>query len=184
MAVIVLLALGCEPIYIPDPIDPRLPKYTQSGNNVAGALINDTLWESRFYSDPFITVDQPTVAYTKDRDTLVFTLLGKMDNDPYSTFISFGMRHTGVFNLQSMTQLNDTKYPLGTAENGARYGSAACMQTAGSGQLYCRSVKYDEENHYITLSGTFSFTISDPLCGDKVATYGRFDFRISSIQFF
>lgn len=43
---VVLVMNSCSGEFIPDPIDPRLPKYTEEGNNVAGAFINDNTWES------------------------------------------------------------------------------------------------------------------------------------------
>ena len=183
MTAIVLLALGCDPIYIPDPIDPRLPKYTQSGNNVAGALINDTIWQSRFYIDLFSSSDEPTVAHDLSRDTTVFTFRGHFDDSEFSTMLFFGMRGTGAYSLQAMTRMNDKKYEFGKGLNTAMIyrSDQECNQIASSGQLYCRSVKYNKESNYTTLSGTFSFTVLDPKCGDKVVTYGRFDFRISGV---
>ena len=39
-------SIGCKKRFIPDPVDPRLPKYTEDGNQVAGALINETAWKT------------------------------------------------------------------------------------------------------------------------------------------
>lgn len=46
---IVLFASGClEENFIPDPSDPRLPKYTEDGNQIGGALVNDVAWKTNF----------------------------------------------------------------------------------------------------------------------------------------
>lgn len=41
------LLISCEQPIVPDPIDPRLPAYYNSGDNVAGALINDSTWVAK-----------------------------------------------------------------------------------------------------------------------------------------
>src|SRR5687768_552011 len=46
---IVLFASGClEENFIPDPSDPRLPKYSEDGNQIGGALVNDVAWKTNF----------------------------------------------------------------------------------------------------------------------------------------
>ena len=52
---IIVIALGffsCkkDSTFIPDSSDNLLPKYTENGYNIAGALINDTAWRSEFYN--------------------------------------------------------------------------------------------------------------------------------------
>lgn len=50
---VVLFLTSCDAVFVPDPVDPRLPKYTEDGNNVAGALVNGDLWHN-YYTNFFL----------------------------------------------------------------------------------------------------------------------------------
>src|SRR6478752_4585042 len=93
IGVLAFLLIACESLYIPDPIDPRLPKYTDRGNDVGGALVNGRLWKSVVTHD-WIYGSQyvPTLHYYSDQDSLDIVFSGYLEGDLY-TKISFGLSH-------------------------------------------------------------------------------------------
>ncbi|MEO5976725.1 MAG: hypothetical protein ABIS36_11540 [Chryseolinea sp.] len=181
VVLVLLSAMSCEPLYIPDPIDPRLPKYTESGNNVAGALINDQLWKSDIEYGWFGGFYEPDVYYIVNGDSLVIDFRGGMGENDYIN-ISFALKGARVTNLGSMLNLAGEKFQLGNGDNTVSIARDSSCNQMGTGQVYFRSVKYDSVNQIITLSGTFGFNIVDSVCGDVDVTYGRFDVRIVHIS--
>ncbi len=171
-------ASSCEPIYIPDPIDPRLPKYTDDGNNVAGAFINDNLWRSEYFPSWFGPNNEPEIRYFSNRDSISITFIGAVDEPNYYGDISFGFRGFGVTSLAELVELNETKIELdGITSTANAYRSSDCV-APGIGQLYFRSMTFNAETGHLTLSGTFGFNQEDPACGNISVTYGRFDFAV------
>ncbi|MEO8471913.1 MAG: hypothetical protein ABI477_06955 [Chryseolinea sp.] len=181
VVLVLLSAMSCEPLYIPDPIDPRLPKYTESGNNVAGALINDQLWKSDIEYGWFGGFYAPDVYYIVNGDSLVIDFRGGMGENDYIN-ISFALKGARVTNLGSMLNLAGEKFKLGNGDNAVSIARDSGCNQMGTGQVYFRSVTYDSVNQIITLSGTFGFNVVDSVCGDVDVTYGRFDVRIVHIS--
>ena len=168
---------SCDPVLIPDPIDPRVPKYTDDGNDVAGALINDTPWVSKYSVSLWGATNKPHIRNDLDRDSLSITFTGTWGEDNY-TSISFGFRGYNVSRASEMPKLNGAKITLDGIRGSAMiYRDSEC-KTLGIGQIYFRSVKYDSETDLITISGTFGFNQNDPVCGNLAVTYGRFDFEM------
>jgi len=95
---------SCEPVYIPDPIDPRLPKYTDDGNDVGGAFINGSLWRSEYFLSLFSGTNEPHLRYNATTDSLSINFEGKI-GESYRT-ISFGLKGYGIKSLQEMTKIN------------------------------------------------------------------------------
>lgn len=181
LASVVLLAyFSCEPIYIPDPIDPRLPKYTEEGYNVAGALVNNNLWKSQrdfsfLKSDP----NNPRIDYFLSADSLVMIFSGETDN------ITFSFKGLGITTLKELTKLNSMKLSLDGLKSSAFLSDyfEEC-ESSGLGQIYFRSVKFAEQSQRVVLSGTFGFDQNDPVCGKHSVTYGRFDYRVDNITIY
>ncbi len=169
---------SCETVYIPDPIDPRLPKYTEDGNAVGGALVNDSLWRSEYFKLLFYKRREPFLRYKTTTDSLSIEFHGTI-GESYRT-ISFGLKGYGIKSLQQMTKLNTRIINFDGVNNVAtiyRIVVEPCPTTA-KGQIFFRSVKFDPENNSLTLSGTFGFNYDDPLCGKIAVNYGRFDYIV------
>ena len=85
IALFLLALVSCEGIFIPDPIDPRLPKYTEKGYNAAGAFINKDVWKSvdessyDFGFDWSFIMDNPT-----NEGSLIKNLSNKAKEIPMS----------------------------------------------------------------------------------------------------
>lgn len=169
-----ILLMGCEPMVVQDPIDPRIPKYTESGYNVAGAFINQNVWKSVTYwnkSNVWITS-------LKNSDSLIIRFDGQQNNSPLT--ISFYLKGYTVSKFQELVNLNDTKILLdgedkaGVLETSSVMVSYSPKAIKGKGQLYFKHVQVDITNKTAVISGTFGFTTNDL----TEVSYGRFDYAV------
>ncbi|HEX3009279.1 MAG TPA: hypothetical protein VHO90_16865 [Bacteroidales bacterium] len=181
---IILLLIRCEGIFVPDPIDPRLPKYTEEGNNVAGAFINGEIWKSVLTYN----TNEPEIVLYDRKDSLSIMFEGQ--SSVYST-LEFRLSHLDIHSFDDLILLKNRKIKLDGLLN-----NAVCLQnrwdthdfnsedpnnfgTRGIGQLYIRNVIMNNSLSVAILSGTFGFSIHDSVNGNKDVSYGRFDFRFS-----
>jgi len=180
LVVIFLLVIACNGIFIPDPIDPRIPKYTEDGNNVAGAFINDNIWESivkigfpSVYNEPFITASQ-------EKDSLVLKFFGNTLGE--SSSIDFHLTGLNITSFGELVVLKGQKIQL----DGIKYTgyyienyNPASYNNRGIGQIYFKNVRFESLSSKIILSGTFGFSIND-LNGKVIkVSSGRFDYGIT-----
>ena len=86
---LVLMLISCKGVFIDDPLDPRLPKYSESGNNVAGAFINNTTWRSIVRYTLTTVTDKPLISVFAIHDSLVIHFEGEMDWAIYRNRVSF-----------------------------------------------------------------------------------------------
>lgn len=176
LAIACCLLLGsCEGVFVPDPVDPRMPRYTDSGNNVAGAYINGNVWSSKVFFGIVGSSNQPFINYYPTADSVSITFIGAMKDDAYAT-ISFGIKGLKIFMLRDMTKLDNKDFNLGTANFGGYYSLYDDCPVSGMGQLHCRSVKYNADREFIQFSGTFGFNNKDGSCEDQKVSSGRFDY--------
>jgi hypothetical protein len=184
--ILLVLIESCGAVWVPDPIDPRLPKYTEKGYNTAGAIINGELWKSKAELGFSGSFDEPSVLFFPNRDSLIINFLGEMDSSNYSRVaFSFLLRNTQVNEWSDLIKLNGKKFTIDGVVNKAwvisngSYYLPNCA-TSAFGQLYLRYVALDTSNANQTdliMSGTFSLTQNDNVCGQYQVTYGRFDYR-------
>lgn len=176
-----LLMLSCEDFFIPDPVDPSLPKYTEKGSNFAGAIINDGVWKSHFERYTNGSDDEPIVHYFSFRDSLTVKFVGRISEEDSHMAMVFSLKNIGARKLDDLLLLNNKKFNLGKEG----YGVYVVTQTnyncsiSGEGQLYFKSVKYSNNKRNIILSGTFGFDVVNPICGNHTVRFGRFDYEIS-----
>lgn len=178
-----MLILPACNTYIPDPIDPRLPKYTENGNNVAGALVDDDNWRSEAGSGLFDNKYWPMILLDAASDSLHIVFHGSSSR--YQA-IEFDISDQGIESFSDLVLLNDRKISLDGVMNSASCREFPCMtnatnceRMAGVGQLHIRKVLM-ESAHEAVLSGTFGFTATHPTHGHIKVSYGRFDFRFSN----
>lgn len=181
--VMIAALLSCEGIFIYDPIDPRLPKYTHEGNNVAGAFINGEQWKSVVYWD-FYGVSNKPVFKSYANDSLTITFYGNTES-AYNVLLHFTITGWGIHEFSDLEKLRGIKIPLDGLTNTAtlsRYRSS-CYETAiGTGQFYAKDITVRESGSMI-FSGTFGFTIEDADCGTTEVSYGRFDYTVGKSGF-
>ncbi|TKG91163.1 hypothetical protein EYV94_22420 [Puteibacter caeruleilacunae] len=168
--------VACEGIFIPDPIDPRIPKYTETGNDVAGALINDEIWESvRSFSFPNYT-QVSTIHIWPEKDSLEVCFFGETNSR--SACIGFHLTDLGIQSFNDLKKLEGEKVSLDGEENlGYYFEDGVGGNQYGTGQVYFKQV-LPKEDSGIILSGTFGFTITNGAHKGMNVLYGRFDYYI------
>ncbi|HEY4785285.1 MAG TPA: hypothetical protein VIH57_04520 [Bacteroidales bacterium] len=185
--VLLLVLLGsCGGEFIPDPIDPRLPKYTEEGNDAAGAFINEKIWKSVVSVDFMSVGDQPYITLFTAKDSLTILFEG---NSSVYRYIEFRLSGLSIYRFEDLQLLNNKKIFLdGKKSSGvchrnycppyeSGYYSTGCPETGISGQLYIKNVAMRDSLTQAILSGTFGFTFNDPVSGINEVSYGRFDYR-------
>ncbi len=185
LGLIALLTTGCEGEFVPDPLDPQLPRYSEKGHNTAGALINGKIWRA-VYRTGFLSQPSGTLSLWADTTTqkIFLTLEGNEGYD--SSFIApvhieFVLDNTDN-QLQRIESLKGKKFVLDGQPHFAQLTdlymeNASCKSS--DGQLYIKNVKrtHQTEASY-QISGTFGFTIDTDSCGLTRVQYGRFDYQI------
>jgi hypothetical protein len=180
LVVIFLIVSACNGIFIPDPIDPRIPKYTDEGNNVAGAFVNDSIWKSVLKVGFNFVSDRPYITVWPQSDSLSLSFIGSISEE--SSSIEFHLKGLNITKFTDLLVLNGQKIQLDGINNVGYYVSNYIpidYDHKGAGQIYFRNVKAENASETIILSGTFSFTVNDSNGNILKVTSGRFDYRIS-----
>lgn len=179
--VIALAAIACNGIFVPDPIDPRLPKYTESGNNVAGAFVNNQVWESTVTWGLYDFFDTPEFYVWPEKDSVVIRFSGNTGDE--SAYIEFHLKDWNIADFEDISKLSGLKIELDGNENSAYYIEGSNYPEAykykGIGQFYPKNIQLNDSLTSATISGTFGFTVTDSVGVNIKITYGRFDYRIS-----
>jgi hypothetical protein len=179
-----IILSSCSGIFVPDPIDPRLPKYTEEGNNVAGAFIDDGFWKSVVKFGLFTTDDAPSVISWPTGDSITINFGGE---DSYGrSDIEFHLRGLKINSFEDLLRLNDKKIQLDGVSNSGYYTKnydPTSYTNKGIGQIYFRNVSSKDSTSLITLSGTFGFTVDGTGGASIKISYGRFDYKIDQFNF-
>lgn len=187
----------------PDPDNPNLPKYTEEGNQVGGALVNKVAWKT----DYAVNYDGPTASvfyFTNfsEGDSVMVTLSGKYNegtkkNFPLDFLISIKGLQLGstdeIKNLKGRTFLLD-----GVQNQAICLDSFESLKThkdkyfSGEGRFLIKNVKEikslsftrptGEKYNPLIVSGLFDFEFKRDSI--KIES-GRFDFQVidSDIRF-
>ncbi len=176
----VLLA-ACEGTFVPDPLDPRLPKYTEEGNNVAGAFVNNEIWESKmgFF---IYTYDEPYIEIAPKQNIVSVKFYGHSNNT--SASFEFELKDLNIKKVEDLVSLSGKKITIGENKNRGYYNlhSKETYASEGTGQIYFKHIERKGEKN-IQLSGTFGFTAKNKEGKTLKITFGRFDY-ITTIHFF
>lgn len=186
LSLILATSIGsCEPEWIADPINPGLPKYTEEGLGVAGALVNGDLWEAKlecaygFLFDPTICTNELTIE-SKTDGTLSVHLDGDMADGRVLEF-EFLLNGCAAAYQANKTSLHNTKFTIDGFQNKVTIKDSfnSCFNgKIGTGQLYFMRVMLRPDGTVIDLSGTFGFEVEDATCGRYEVYYGRFDYAL------
>ena len=180
LVVMFFIIIGCEGIFIPDPIDPRIPKYTEEGNNVAGAIIDNKIWESIVTSGFPSIYDQPFIRLWQLNDSLSLRFSGSTSGE--SSSIEFHLSGLDITKFEDLVALEGQKIQLDGINNAGYYIENEPPMTydnKGIGQIYFRSVRIKNSSSQIILSGTFGFSTTVPNGVSTKVSFGRFDYQIS-----
>lgn len=171
----VLLLASCQIIFVEDSIDPRLPRYTEVGANIAGAIYNgDDVWRiaSGWYSGASFEVDPA-------RDSIAFVLPGYLLSDNSDLAAIFCWKTDAVKTFNDLASLNgeviSSASSLFLRTHVPR--DTPCSINAES-QLIFQQIKWMPEESVFYVSGTFGLRTTEPCNGVKSLESGRFDFKI------
>ena len=179
---------GCQGKFILDPIDPRLPKYTEKGNGVAGAYVDGEVWTSIIRTTVAIPqpaspgINFPRIYAPLGTDSLVVDFegyyLGSLMN------IQFRLKGLGIQSYSQLLKLNGQKITLdGLQNSGVLISNSVFEQKEGGvGQIYFKHVARNPSGAGTIISGTFGFTTNDDQESSDVS-YGRFDYIITESLF-
>lgn len=180
---LVLMLISCKGVFIDDPLDPRLPKYSESGNNVAGAFINNETWRSVVRYTLTTIIDKPLISVFAIHDSLVIHFEGERAGQ--YTAIEFLLTGLNINKFDDLSLLRDRKIQLDGLKNTVIIRDAMYTSTSvdhrlrGVGQIYIKNIVFNDQSDRATLSGTFGFTISDSASVKADVSYGRFDYALS-----
>lgn len=177
-----LIMVACEGIFVPDPLDPRLPRYTENGNNVAGAYINDEAWNSTVSVGFMHSSDKPQLVATPAKDSLWICFIGSIDTEP--GYIGVHLTGLKINGLEDLLNLSGKKIQLNGAQNAGYYRKdydydSGLIKNGGTGQIYFKNVRWGESGTFVILSGTFGFVYKTENGTNIKVSSGRFDYRIS-----
>lgn len=198
LVTLVLFFDGCrEEEFLPDPADPRLPQYTEDGNQVAGALVNDIAWKTNFWASLDMGWNRSFYFTTSSfagaaKLTLEGSYTEGSHEEKHLNFIVV-LRSVSLSKLEDISNLNgqtitldgQTNYayisdPYWTIENNVDY------HYGGTGSITFKNVKKvtnltihrenGETYNPLIVSGVFEFSFDNIAVAVKS---GRFDFYIN-----
>jgi hypothetical protein len=185
-----LAAISCkkEAVFRADPVDDRLPEYSQEGRNIAGALINDQAWRSEFLNLYSISYNPLRIYSSTGGDSTIFEFSGRYFSPIYQPMafraIIKGLR---MSNIDSLGILSGKTFVLDADSAYWLYDDTSYVfsSSKGKGRLSIlhvqpnKNVFYNENgilrNPYI-VAGTFEITFSGPV--NYNVTDGRFDMQV------
>jgi hypothetical protein len=196
--VILLTTLkSCDETFVPDPQDSRLPKYTETGNKVAGALINDVAWKTNwFVSEAGANRCFYFTNYAQG-DSIALHLDGIYtegpSNDAPINFTFIIKTVTQLNNVDNVKLLTGQTFQLDGRDNYVNIDDRSEMINEnvgaylhGTGELTINNVKViqsttwtrdnGEKYNPLIVAGTFNFNFASP---EIVVKSGRFDFVVN-----
>ncbi|MCX2743608.1 hypothetical protein OO013_07015 [Mangrovivirga sp. M17] len=215
LVAIILLLSSCldNPVFVFDPIEPGLPIYTQRGTDVAGAIINDSIWNSEqevnggliWNEKEFIPVICDTI---NNRLTFVFPgyIINYQNDTKTRQEIIVNLETNRIKSFEDLPLLDQTKFDL---SNQFHYAYLVNQEVYDKYNNY----HYYFENYYEHLldssvdfkpinqignfnirrlsgqedfifAGTFGFEYEDSLNIKNTVYHGRFDFTLLKSGFF
>ena len=184
-----IVLVSCDPTYIADSADPRLPHFSTVGRNASGAYINDIPW--RASCGPSFSCDDQGLTYDAENDytelrfpeaPLILSADYNEDNGSAMQLI-FRLRGDQRNLIRTASQDNTVSFSLDAETNTVELSLSAdfplenTRSTNGLGQLHFRYVEMMDSGRYI-VAGTFGFVVDDETGYYKVRS-GRFDFRFN-----
>jgi hypothetical protein len=167
--------------------DPRLPEYSETGRNEAGAYINGLPWRSSPYQSTLIAnVPRAYLQYVDSTGVTTLRIprgyvVTNNDLESQSYGLSFSMNFDLIQRYQQGEPLPmaiklDGTEAYGEVSDNLYVDTISCK--SDNGMLYIRYIKTEDPSNPI-VSGTFGFETNDQ-CGLHNITSGRFDFRFVS----
>jgi hypothetical protein len=173
---VVFMLVSCDN-FVPDPIDPRLPIYSEIGRNIAGAKVGNQFFKNDnrplflsccAYEPQFIVEDDSQLELNfrvwnqNQYLRFVFELNGLTNEDWDEMEKGFGKKF--VFNdihKATISEWEENDY----------------ISVPFEGQVTIKSLKNEK-----IVAGTFGFKAKGTSGREIIVTYGRFDYRYDSFD--
>jgi hypothetical protein len=159
-----------------------LPKYTDNGYNVAGAFVNQKVWESVITYGFVRNNSEPYVLTFNSQDSIIICFDGKLETQGVA--VKFHLKGLHIQKFNDLINLNDTKIQLDGTRNAGTLGpntnpwDSIGLDSHGVGQLYIRKVVLTDSMTSVIFSGTFGFSYNNLITGINEVSYGRFDYKL------
>ena len=145
--------------FVPDDDNALLPEYSSSGRNIAGALINDTVWQSRLATCFACRVWRFYVISDIDGDSTTFILQGAYSRtsigftegspDNISTDFYFVVKGLKIENQDSLFKLANKTFTFDSLHNYAGISKYSLpLNNKGKGTFTIMEVKKRNEIRY------------------------------------
>lgn len=196
LAIAAVLLKACQDPYIPDPVDPRLSRYTGSGENSASAYYKEagqllSIWRSSnecLYDDPadpdgdciqYISV----VSKSGEADTLEIWMKGDRFN------LRFVLLNQSAARIDDLEVLSEKTFELNGSQAYAevinyydpllpeQYYPDLTFDRSSTGKLFIRKVSRNSGGSYV-LNGTFGFDVPRKDAPMLSLHSGRFDYTV------
>ena len=193
LATILIASCGeKEQKYVPSKEHEGLPAKTDTGNNIAGALVNGTAWLSSMrgggiYNDyrnlmTFRTLQTDTAQYLR------IDLYGKVNAGFYEGYemdFAYMIAGSGISELGNITKWRNDTLRAADEDSYVEINSSSELIpenvcNGGNGWMHFSKIAEQDNDNYL-LAGTFEFTIRNE-CGYIRVTKGRFDFILEELN--
>ncbi|MBV4358552.1 hypothetical protein [Pinibacter aurantiacus] len=159
-------------VLVPDPADPQLPVYSETGLNTLGAYYNNGLWTSSSNGSGYIVVGYKA-------DSIVIGLRAA----PGLFQLKFLIPKHTVGTLEDLVFLNDSTFDLSNNDYKVKIDTGLINVQSGSLSIKrCRKLVINNAVSGVIISGTFdlSGTRSN---GPVILRKGRFDLVVGKDRF-
>jgi hypothetical protein len=195
--VIACILQSCENNYIAEPLDPRLPAYSEVGAGDAGAYIDGNPWrtgnEFQPFASPFYAMRLHYSLDSVTTSTRISFLRGPVFNLGKSATIVFYLLDERISDRSELERLEGTKFNL---SEGGSYAHLIFHRrfvndtliipedtlVSTKGAFYIRNVEYKKESERTIISGTFGFETEEADSAVKVSS-GRYDFSLDQFDY-
>lgn len=175
-----------------DITDPRLPRYTEHGANIAGCIINEKVWFDPCYFGFFniyTTCDGLTVAYDTTLNYTEMRFRGGYYTSGFEELemvnLVFTLPGKEITNVYGLLTLIRSELPIDGSSVSADLNSNGesilkCGESGYSqnGKIFFRSSGSNQK----AFAGTFGFSTSSD-CGKYDVFHGRFDYDVARVDF-
>lgn len=188
---VVYVSFSCkEEVFIPDPETPGLPRYSESGHNVAGALINNVIWGTDISCDNLLCSQVFLLQSDSLQHDLTVTFKGEIKERIYegdALDLQFILDDFNLSQVADIAELNglfidlDGDQSYGRIIGKSGYFKGKCDR--GTGYIHFKKVQLNsaEKLSYI-VSGTFEIIIDND-CAESRILKGRFDHFVNRSNF-
>ncbi|MEM9832493.1 MAG: hypothetical protein AAF944_17805 [Bacteroidota bacterium] len=177
----------CGGEFIPDPIDPRLPRYSEEGKDAAGCFINGDVWRAVKTGGGFGRPDETLrINFLPEDSTIQITIDGwrneLIDSLRKSTEIIFILDNREL-QFESIRRLHRKPFLLDGEQNYGQLvqGFEDTIATNGVGKLTVRRANLGTQTSSsinFIVAGTFSFMATSDSLGTIEVKSGRFDYSV------